>query len=124
MALGRGADARSAAPTQVVGKRVTTILDDPDVVGDLSRPSSRDVVARVRRDTSLRSEAAWERAKHVEGEDAPYALYRRLRRELVNAEREALATITAEGTFPTRVLQQAQGILDVEETRLAGLSGD
>jgi monovalent cation/hydrogen antiporter len=80
------------------------------------------VVDRVRADTLLSAEAAWERAKHAD-EDAgilqsPHQQYRELRREVLAAERETLLEARARGTYPSRILLRAQTMLDLEEARL------
>lgn len=79
-----------------------------------------EVVERVRHDTLLQSEAAWERANH--GADglkrSPERQYRELRREVLAAEREALLEVRSAGTYPSRILSRAQALLDLEETRL------
>jgi hypothetical protein len=76
----------------------------------------------VRTDTLLGTEAAWERAEHGAGIDglvhSPQRQYRALRREVLQAERDALLDARSRGAYPSRVLVRAQSMLDLEETRL------
>ncbi len=81
-----------------------------------------EVVERVRHDTLLVSEAAWERAEHGNGDEAlkhsPHQQYRALRREVLQAERAALLEAQGSGSYESRILSRAQAMLDLEETRL------
>ncbi len=81
------------------------------------------VVDRVRADTMLAAESAWERAEHADRTDglaeSPHQQYRSLRREVLTAERAALLDARARGAYPSRILQRAQSLLDLEEARLA-----
>ena len=80
------------------------------------------VIERVRHDTELASEAAWERAAHADDDDgilqSPHQQYRELRREVLQAERDVLLDARARGAYPSRILQRAQSLLDLEEARL------
>jgi NhaP-type Na+/H+ or K+/H+ antiporter len=77
---------------------------------------------RVRNDTLLTAEAAWERADQGVGRAAlaqsPQRQYRQLRREVLQAERLALLDARSSGSYPSRILSRAQAMLDLEETRL------
>ena len=81
-----------------------------------------DVIERVRHDTLLASEVAWERAKHADADDgilhSPHQQYRELRREVLQVERDVLLDARARGAYPSRILQRAQSLLDLEEARL------
>ncbi len=93
-------------------------LDNPQLqIPGGGRPDP-EVVKRVRDDTLLLVEAAWERVESGAVEDAPHLQYRVLRREVVQAERAALIEAQSAGTYPSRVLSRAQAMLDFEETRL------
>ncbi|TXK17056.1 sodium:proton antiporter [Homoserinibacter sp. GY 40078] len=85
----------------------------------------RSVVARVREDTLLAVSSAWERAEHADEEDglqrSPHQQYRSLRREVLAAERDVLLEARAQGTYPSRILQRAQSLLDLEQARLEQL---
>ena len=81
------------------------------------------VIDRVRLDTSLASAVAWERAEHADDDDgilqSPHQQYRELRREVLQAERDLLLDARSRGAYPSRILQRAQSLLDLEEARLA-----
>jgi len=68
------------------------------------------------------AESAWERVEHGAGVDglvhSPQRQYRALRREVLQAERAALLEARSEGVYSSRILRQAQSMLDTEETRL------
>jgi CPA1 family monovalent cation:H+ antiporter len=51
-------------------------------------------------------------------------VYRQLRLAVVLAERERLLDARRRGAYPSRILAQAQGMLDLEETRLRPRSAD
>jgi len=80
------------------------------------------VIDRVRADTLLGAEAAWERAKHADEEagilQSPHQQYRELRHEVLAAERVTLLDARSRGAYPSRILLRAQTMLDVEEARL------
>ncbi|HEV7950479.1 MAG TPA: sodium:proton antiporter [Glaciihabitans sp.] len=85
-------------------------------------PIDPEVLARVRRDTLVGPESAWERVEQGVGEAAlpqsPKRLYRQLRLEVLRAEREALLVARSDGQYTSRALVRAQAMLDLEETRL------
>jgi CPA1 family monovalent cation:H+ antiporter len=79
------------------------------------------VLDRLRQDALLRSEAAWERVDREESDEdpiGPHRQYRALRAEVLRAERAALLEARSRGAYPSRILSQAQGMLDLEESRL------
>ncbi|CAN5506715.1 sodium:proton antiporter [soil metagenome] len=84
-----------------------------------------EILDRVRADTLLATQTAWERAEHAEDEDAilssPHQQYRALRREVLAAERDVLLESRSRGAYPSRILERAQSLLDLEESRLAQL---
>lgn len=98
-----------------------SVLENPDLLssGETIGPI---VLARVRSDTLLSAESAWERAHH--GADAqalasaPHQQYRTLRRSVIEAERGALLEARSDGSYSSRVLSRAGAMLDLEETRL------
>lgn len=121
----RGADANAdrqqlAALLDEVSNAGLATLTDPAAAVGLDEELDPEVVERVRQSSYLRAEAAWERA----GESAapinerPHKLYRALRLAVVEAEREKLVEEQRRGRYSTRVLAEAQGLLDLEETRL------
>jgi hypothetical protein len=80
------------------------------------------VIERVRSDTLLSAESAWERANYGGGErglaKSPHQQYRALRNEVLQAERESLLDARSSGSYPSRILSRAQAMLDLEQTRL------
>ena len=117
-------------------KELAALLDDISTAGletldeiesDVSTtaPIDPDVIERVRQSSFLRTEAAWERARALRSTGAkPHQRYRELRLAVVNAERDRLLEVRAQGTYPSRVLAEAQSLLDLEETRLARQTGE
>jgi CPA1 family monovalent cation:H+ antiporter len=114
-------------------RELATLLDEMQEAGlaTLDAPKLRlpdgsviepAVIERVRHDTSLASEVAWERAEHADMDDgilqSPHQQYRELRREVLQAEREVLLDARGRGAYPSRILQRAQSLLDLEEARL------
>jgi hypothetical protein len=83
------------------------------------------VIDRVRQDSLLIAESAWERADHGSGDEglaqSPQRQYRELRREVLRAEREALLEARSSGAYASRILNRAQAMLDFEETRLEAI---
>ena len=119
----RDADRRElAALLETMSAAGIEVLENPDF--DLPGDDTVDVsvVERVRHDTLLAAESAWERANHGTDDaalvDSPHQQYRSLRREVLQAERQALLDARSEGTYPSRILARAQSMLDLEETRL------
>ena len=84
-----------------------------------------EVVERARQNSFLLTEAAWERAgRRGADNDTPHRIYRELRLAIVAAEREKMLELRAAGVYPSRILAEAQTMLDAEETRLQRRSGD
>ena len=101
------------------------VLDDPSRAPGEESPVDPDVVERVRQSSFLRTESAWERSKELTvGTDAtPHRVYRELRLAVVEAERAALLDARSRGAYASRILAEAQAMLDVEETRLRPRTG-
>jgi CPA1 family monovalent cation:H+ antiporter len=99
-----------------------SVLDNPAFELPDGEEIDPAVIERVRGDTLLTAQAAWEKAEHGTGVDgisqSPQRQYRALRREVLQAERAALLEARSAGVYPSRVLIQAQSLLDLEETRL------
>ena len=96
-------------------------LDDPDLRLPGGESVDPEVVDRVRRDTLLVGQAAWERAERAEDDDlsdSPHGQFRALRAEVLQAERATLLEARSRGAYPSRILQRAQSMLDLEEARL------
>ena len=98
------------------------VLENPSFQLPDGEPVDQAVIDRVRHDTLLTAESAWERADHGAGDEglahSPQRQYRELRREVLQAERAALLEARSEGSYPSRVLSRAQAMIDLEETRL------
>jgi monovalent cation/hydrogen antiporter len=123
----RGTDAVAdrrelAALLDELGQAGLTALENPDFALPDGEAVDESVIERVRTDTLLAAESAWERAEHGAGEDglirSPQRQYRALRREVLRAERSALLEAKSEGAYPSRILNRAQALIDLEETRL------
>lgn len=119
----RAADRRELASLlDEMGEAGLQVLDNPQFSLPDGEAIDSAVIDRVRHDTLLGAESAWERAQHGSGVDglvhSPQRQYRALRREVLQAEREALLDARTTGTYPSRILGRAQAMLDLEETRL------
>jgi CPA1 family monovalent cation:H+ antiporter len=101
------------------------VLDNPELTLPDGAKISQDVIDRVREDSLLIAESAWERADHGAGDEglaqSPQRQYRELRREVLRAEREALLEARSSGAYASRILNRAQAMLDFEETRLEAI---
>lgn len=120
----RVADRRELASLLEVMSTTGLALLDRDEVTIDGEPVAPDVVERVRQDALLAVESAWERADHADEESlrqAPHQQYRLLRREVLAAERDVLLEARARGAYPSRIVQRAQSLLDLEEARLEQL---
>jgi monovalent cation/hydrogen antiporter len=117
-------------------RELATLLDEMSQAGieALESPSfelpdgqtvDAQVLDRVRSDTLLATQTAWERAEQSDDDDgilrSPHQQYRALRREVLAAEREALLDARSRGAYPSRILERAQSLLDQEESRLEQL---
>lgn len=117
----RAADQRELASLlEEIGQAGVVVLDNSrSIVPGVTV----DVVDRVRNDTLLRAESAREGAVHGLDADglalSPQRQYRVLLREVFDAEMVALLTARADGRYPSRVLNRAQALIDLELTRLA-----
>jgi NhaP-type Na+/H+ or K+/H+ antiporter len=118
-----GADRRELATLlEEMGEAGLATLENPSLRLPDGEELDETAIERVRTDTMLGTEAAWERAEHGAGVDglvhSPQRQYRALRREVLQAERDALLDARSRGAYPSRVLVRAQSMLDLEETRL------
>ena len=75
------------------------------------------VVDRLRAIAESRNNVAWERLGS-QAQETPSAAYRRLRREMIRAERHVFKIARNEGRIPEEVLTRAQRDLDLEESQL------
>lgn len=119
----RTADRRELASLlDDIGKAGVGALENPDFELPNGQKVDPDLVERVRQDTMIGAASAWERADNGGGEDgiadSPHQQYRALRLEVLQAERDALLEARSDGVYASRILQRAQAMLDLEETRL------
>ena len=119
----RAADRRELAELlDEMGSAGLAVLENPDFTLPDGREIDSEVIERVRHDTLLSAESAWERARYGAGDEglvkSPHQQYRSLRQEVLQAERAALLDARSTGSYPSRVLARAQAMLDLEETRL------
>lgn len=104
-------DALVEAGTQQAASRAARAVLDANADG-----SPAEVVERLRRLTELRSNTAWER---LGGDrETPSDAYVRLRRLMLDAEREVFRKARDEGRIPEEVLVRAQRDMDLEESML------
>ncbi len=100
-------------------------LDNPSFELPDGEAVHPEILQRVRDDTLLATQSAWERAEHADAENgilsSPHQQYRALRREVLAAERDVLLDARSRGAYPSRILERAQALLDLEESRLAQL---
>jgi NhaP-type Na+/H+ or K+/H+ antiporter len=120
----RVADRRELAELlDEMGAAGLAVLEAPEFSLPEGERIDEEVMARVRHDTLLSAESAWERARFGAGEEnlaqSPHQQYRSLRQEVLQAERAALLEARSSGSYPSRILSQAQAMIDLEETRLA-----
>ena len=96
---------------------LVVLEDTSEIVG---HPVDPDIIERVRQSSFLRAEAAWERARESVSDpnENPNRTYRELRLAVIAAERSKLLGARRSGTYPSRILARAEGLLDAEETRL------
>jgi len=119
----RAADRRELAELldEMVSAGIET-LENPDFELPNGQKVDGSVLERVRQDTLIASQAAWERAEHADSDDgildSPHQQYRDLRREVLQAERAVLLEARSRGSYPSRILTRAQSLLDLEEARL------
>jgi CPA1 family monovalent cation:H+ antiporter len=84
-----------------------------------------DVVELLRQRGDSRAQAAWERLGRPETEyETPSEAYRRLRMEMLSAERAHILKIRDDGLVADEVLQRAQYTLDIEESMLDRAEAD
>jgi CPA1 family monovalent cation:H+ antiporter len=104
-------DALVEAGTQQAASRAARAVLDANADG-----APAEVVERLHRLTELRSNTAWER---LGGDrETPSDAYVRLRRLMLDAEREVFRKARDEGRIPEEVLVRAQRDMDLEESML------
>ncbi|MPZ85861.1 MAG: Na+/H+ antiporter [Actinophytocola sp.] len=87
---------------------------------DSGDPLHEGAVAKLRHGTEARSNAAWERLgrSSPENDETPSAFYRRLRREMLAAERAVFVRHRDERRIDDEVFRRVQRELDLEESML------
>ena len=83
--------------------------DDEDAYG---------VQAMVRARVEQRDFAAWERVGATSGAETPSEAYSRIRRQMLQAERERVLEVRSTGVVAHEVVEQVLNALDVEESML------
>ena len=76
------------------------------------------VTGLIKERVEQRNFAAWERLGTKPGEEAPSETYNRVRRAMIQAERERVLEIRDSGTAPSDVVSEVLAMLDVEESML------
>ena len=95
-------------------------LDNPELLTENGGDFEPEVINRARDDSIMRSESV---AELRTGQPGPHQQHRILRLRVLEAERAALLDARSTGAYSSRVMERAQNILDLEESRLAQLSG-
>jgi CPA1 family monovalent cation:H+ antiporter len=114
----RGPDPRSDA------LQAATVLQTASIAGlaaldRLVQPTDApETVEMVRERIRARPEAMWEMLGRPDTGETPSELYRRLRLETLQAERDEVLKIRASGTIDHDVLEQVLASLDIEESTL------
>jgi CPA1 family monovalent cation:H+ antiporter len=108
-------DALAEAGVQQAASRAAQDRLEAELDGDGQVPES--VVARLRTKLDDRTNRAWERLGGRRRE-TPSEAYARLRRAMLESEREVFRRARDEGRIPEEVLRRAQRDLDLEESLL------
>jgi CPA1 family monovalent cation:H+ antiporter len=85
---------------------------------ELAAGAPEDVVARLRERTLERANRSWERLGAVGEHETPSEAYRRLRLEMLAAERAAVQERRAAGLLDAELLLEVRYVLDIEESQL------
>ncbi len=91
-------------------RRLDKLVEEEDVAPE--------IVDKLRIDAERRGLVAWERLARGDGSEPPSRTYLRLRREMLNAERDVFIRRRDSGDLDDDVLRQVQVELDLEETLL------
>lgn len=95
-------------------------LDRLDALADTGVPVHQPVLDTLRRHAEARSNAAWERLGRPDpgGVEPPSVVYRRLRRDMLAAEREVFVRLRNERRIDEEVMRRVMRELDLEEAAL------
>jgi NhaP-type Na+/H+ or K+/H+ antiporter len=87
---------------------------------DDGNPLHERAIANLRQASEQRANAAWERlgSRPAAADETPSAVYRRLRREMLSAEREVFVRHRDERRIDDEVFRRIQHELDLEEASL------
>jgi CPA1 family monovalent cation:H+ antiporter len=88
-----------------------------DRLSEQAGDAPENVVKRLEKLTEQRNNVAWERLGAA-GTETPSRAYIRLRREMIEAEREVFRLARDEGRISEEVLRRAQHEMDLEESML------
>ncbi len=112
------ADALAEAQAQHAAGRAAMARLDELAETDTAAPHT---VAKLKRMAELRTNSSWERLGRdvTETGEGPGASYRRLRREMVTAERDTFVTFRNDGRIDDEVLRRVLRELDLEEAMLS-----
>jgi len=112
------ADALAEAQAQHAAARAAMARLDELTDNGTAEPRS---VVKLKKMAELRANSAWERLGRDVSEtgEGPGATYRRLRREMVTAERDTFVVARNEGRIDDEVLRRVQRELDLEEAMLS-----
>ena len=105
------AEAQQHAAAAAVDRLDVLLADEPDV--------DDDVVERLRTRTQGRALTAWERLGGAGSPEPPSATYRRLRRQMLAAERDTFVKLRDAGRLDDELLRSVHRELDLEEAMLA-----
>jgi CPA1 family monovalent cation:H+ antiporter len=108
------AGAQHTAINAAVGRLEELLAEDGDV--------PKEIVHRLRERAEVRSLAAWERLGGSPDDslrETPTAAYRRLRRDMLKAERAVFVRLRDEGRIDDEVLRRVQLELDLEEALMS-----
>jgi CPA1 family monovalent cation:H+ antiporter len=85
---------------------------------EVKHDDPHDVVGLIKQRVEQRNFAAWEQLGTKPGQETPSDLYRRVRLDMIDAERERVLEVRGQRTVPSEVVSQVLGMLDVEESML------
>ena len=114
------ADALAEAAAQhAAGRAAVARLDELEAEGDGRLPEH--TVKKLRYLAQMRTNSTWERLGRgaEEAGESPGAAHRRLRKEMVNAERQTFVQYRDEGRIDDEVLRRVLRELDLEEATLS-----
>jgi len=80
------------------------------------------VINRLEERTTSRADAAWERLGAISHDETPSSTYRRLRQEMLHAERRVVLDARASGKVDDEILRDVLNVLDTEESLLDRLA--